>query len=282
MRPPLPRISICVPVLGRGDLLCASVESLIKAVRGLDATIYIFDNGSDPATVRVIQSLKSCAVKIVKIFFSENHGIPYVVNVFKDLISNSCELVKMSAPEYVMLMDADAYFKKPIKPLLQLLNTHYGFAVISGHDSVEHHAHASHVLKVNKKNIQAKEKKNERMICLVMRREEFANFAPFPTYRNRDVDWEIFYWNKNSLHARSRRMLAVDWVTHLGQFDSTWHSNGVPASKKELESIVSTLRKLRLLTKARARNAKIQLVCNEGIGTHNERVERTAKLGRLG
>jgi glycosyltransferase involved in cell wall biosynthesis len=270
-------IAVCVPVWGRSDLLRASLASLERALRGLDATVYLFDNGSDRATVRFLEGHRSRHLKIVKIFLPENHGIPYVVNTFRALIAEPCELLKRSPPEFVLLMDADAYFKRPIKPLLHLLNTHYGFAVVSGHDSVEHEAIASHVLRAGSTSISVKEKKNERMLTLLMRREELEVFMPFPTYRDRDVDWEIFYWNKGSLNARRRRMLCADWVLHLGQFDSTWHPSGVPASRRELQSIISKLSELRLLTPARKRISLTQLASNEGLSAHNRMRDAAVK-----
>jgi len=217
----------------------------------MEAQIYLFDNGSEIETREIIYNLSNSEHKLFKIFLPANCGIPYVANAFRSLIAQECDYINLRKPDFVMLMDADAYFTKPIRPLLDILIYDYGVAVISGHDSVEHGEIGRRTFLVDSEDVEVKIKLNERMLCLIMKREEFESFDKFPTYRNRDVDWEVFLWNRNSLAARRRKLVAVDWVIHLGQFDSTWHSYGIPASLDEIGKIVSALEHEGLLTAAR-------------------------------
>ena len=63
------------------------------------------------------------------------------------------------------------------------------------------------------------------MITILMRKEEFLYFYPFKHYRNRDVDWEITFWNANSLFKRFCKLYVIpDYVLPLGIESSTWNS----------------------------------------------------------
>jgi glycosyltransferase involved in cell wall biosynthesis len=242
---------VCIPIWNRSDIVAASLRSLNRGLAGTEAQIFLFDNGSDIETRDIIYELSNSEHKSFKIFLPGNYGIPYVVNTFRAFVAQQCDYINQPRPDFVMLMDADAYFTKPIRPLLDILTDSYKVAVISGHDSFEHKEISRHIFHVGFEDIEVKIKLTERMLCLVMRREEFESFDTFPTYRNRDVDWEIFFWNRNSLAVRRRNLVVVDWVIHLGQFDRTWDSNTLPASIDEIEKIESALEQEGLLTTAR-------------------------------
>jgi glycosyltransferase involved in cell wall biosynthesis len=253
-----PLIAVCIPVWNRSDIIAASLQSLSKGLAGVEAHIYIFDNGSEIETRNLVFNLSNPEHKLFKMFLPSNFGIPYVVNAFRSLISQNCDLVNLRKPDFVMLMDSDAYFTRPIYPLLDILNTDYGVSVVSGHDSFEHKHKDKRSYRVGAEDIHVKVKLNERMLCLMMRREEFEAFDSFPTYRTRDVDWEIFFWNRMSLAVRRRVLVAANWVLHLGQFDSTWNSQPVPASIDEIEKITSVLEREGLLIPQRKEAANRQ------------------------
>lgn len=234
-------LGICIPVWNRGDLFKICFKSLEKQLKGIDASIWIFDNGSQHETREIVQKLKS-KQQLFKVFFPENMGIPYVVNLFCTLVSEDCRFTDYEAPEYVMLMDSDAYYKKPVKDLIEVLNFDNNFGIVSGHDSVEHEPIANYTIKMGRQKIKLIEKKNERMCCMVMRKDELRLCHPFPHHINRDVDWELTLWNRNSLAHRNRKLVSVDRVLHLGLYDSTWHPGCVPASESEMLEINKVLR----------------------------------------
>ncbi len=226
-------LGICIPVWNRGDIFMLAFESLLKQLENVKATIWLFDNGSDEETRKVINAVTGDAThKVIKVFFPENMGIPYVVNVFAKAIQEHCDFTGYHTPDFILLMDADAYFKKPISDLIKIIDRDYSIGLISGHDSTEHRAVKEMDWEIDGKLIHIKEKENERMITMLMHTDEFLQNYPFPHYRNRDVDWEITQWNPNSMMNRKRRIIvACDYVLHLGIHNSTWN-----ASDKKIES----------------------------------------------
>ena len=65
------------------------------------------------------------------------------------------------------------------------------------------------------------------------------------------MDWELTKWNRNSISARTRKVAAVDYVVHLGLYESTWSQEAVPASDEEVAEINATLEECGLLTPER-------------------------------
>ena len=246
-------LGICIPVWNRGDLLKASFKSLMGALSGITAAVWIFDNGSEKSTREIIQHLSYGRHRIFKVFLPENMGIPYVVNSFCQMVAQDCNYTGHLAPEFIMLMDSDVYFKRPIKDLLRILDSNSHFAIVSGHDSIEHPATATYTLKIGRRKLFFKEKKIERMCCMVMRRSELELCCPFPHHRIADVDWELTQWNSNSLAKRKRKLISVDSVAHIGLYDSTWNQSGVPASLEQMEEINKILKKHHLLTPRRTK-----------------------------
>ena len=178
-------------------------------------------------------------------------GIPYVVNNFCQMAAQDCNYTGHRAPEFIMLMDSDVYFKRPLKDLLRILDGNSQVAIVGGHDSIEHPATATYTLQSGMSKLFLKEKKIERMCCMVMRRSELEICFPFPHDRSADVDWEITQWNSNSLAKRKRKLISVDSVAHIGLYDSTWHRSGIPASLEQMEEINTILKKHHLLTPRR-------------------------------
>ena len=93
-----------------------------------------------------------------------------------------------------------------------------------------------------------KVKSIERGLCLIMRKEVLAGCVPFPHDVNQGVDWQLMEWHPNSIAAQNRRLAAVDYVSHLGLYDSTWHAVGVPAERAEMAEIDQILEQEGLLT----------------------------------
>ena len=219
-------LGICIPVWNRGDLFRKSFDSLIRQLGGISATIFIYDNGSDSETVKAVQSVESSDHLIFKTFLPKNMGIPYVANLFAMAIQENCDHAGYIAPQYMLIMDADAYFKKPIIDLLQLFTRYFDLGLLSGHDSIEHKETRQMKIDMNGKEVLLKVKENERMLTMFMRKEEFVACYPFPHYRDRDVDWELTQWNQNSMKRRSRSIyVACDYVLHLGLDRSTWQGD---------------------------------------------------------
>jgi len=150
-----------------------------------------------------------------------------------------------------MLADADAYFKKPIKDMIEILESYSHFAVISGHDSIEHESVTEIAYPLRGETTMVKVKSIERGLCLVMRKEILSACVPFPHHRDKDVDWELMKWHPNSTSARTRQLAVVDYVAHIGLYDSTWHPVGVPSSFAEITEINQILEKEGLFSPAR-------------------------------
>jgi glycosyltransferase involved in cell wall biosynthesis len=219
-------LGVCIPVWNRGDLFLKSFNSLISQLEGVSATIFIYDNGSDSETVKIIQEVESCDHLIIKTFLPKNMGIPYVANLFAMAIQENCDYAGYISPQYTLIMDADAYFKKPVRDLLRLFNMFFDIGLLSGHDSIEHKEIYRTTTEINGASVVIKVKENERMLTMFMRKEEFTACYPFPHYRDRDVDWELTQWNLNSMKRRSRSIyVACDYVLHLGLDRSTWQSD---------------------------------------------------------
>ena len=237
-------LGICIPVWNRGEIFRIAFDSLLAQLEGIEATIWLFDNGSDPATRRIVEEIRSDVHRIHKVMLPRNMGVPYVANLFAMAVQEDCEFAQYRSPSYVMIMDSDAYFKAPIKDLLDLHNIWYGIGLLSGHDSLEHPAIETKEVELNGKRVLMKRKENERMITMIMRKEEFAMCHPFPHYRDRDVDWELTQWNAHSMLRRGRFIcVACGYVLHLGIASSTW-SGGVDrhASPEEIREVREILR----------------------------------------
>jgi hypothetical protein len=250
-------LAICLPVWNRPDLFQVSFASLMRQLKGVEASIWIFDNGSDAPTRKLIEGLSSTEHRLFKLFLPQNMGIPFVVNIFSQIMTQDCEFAGYGAPTHVMIADADAYFKKPIRDMVEILESYSHFAVISGHDSIEHESVAESEQELRGETTTVKVKTIERGLCLIMRKEILAACVPFPHHRDRDVDWELLKWHPNSVSARTRQLGAVDFVAHLGLYDSTWHPIGVPANPAEIAEINQILEREGLLSpKRRARMEK--------------------------
>lgn len=255
-------LAIFFPVWNRGDLFKACYDLLIGQLSGIEASIWIFDNGSEAATRELIASIKSPDHRVFKVCLPENMGIPFVANVFSQMLTQDCDYVGYRAPTHVMLADADVYFKRPILDLIHLLEADGDAGVISGHNSVEHETLLEYDrLLPDGSAIRVKEKSIERGACLVLRRELFADCVPFPHDTWGNVDWELMVRNAKSMAARQLKVLAVDAVVHLGLYDSTWHPFGVPADEKEIEEINSTLAIKGLFSEER--KLRMQRYCRE-------------------
>lgn len=247
----MPSLAVCLPVWNRGELFELCFRSLLGQLDGIEASIWIFDNGSRPRTRRIIEGLEAHPHKLFKISLPENMGIPYAVNCFSQLVAEPCDYTDHRAPQYVMLADSDAYFKSPVRDMLDILASNNHYAILSGHDSVEHEALNAFELALGEKQILIKEKKIERGLCLLMRAEELRIYHPFPHHRNRDVDWELAKWHRYSISARMRKLVAVDYVVHLGLYESTWSPCGVPASEEQINEINEILKRFDCFTPER-------------------------------
>ena len=244
-------LAVCFPVWNRADLFKASFDSLIRQLGGIDAGIWIFDNGSDAQTRALIESLKSDAHRLVKVSLPQNMGIPFAVNIFSQMLTQDCDYAGYRAPDHVMISDADAYFKKPVRDMLEILEANSAAAIISGHDSVEHETFGEYQHLLRDRPVPVKEKKVERGLCLMMRKAVLAACVPFPHDSGQDVDWQLMTLHANSIAARGRKLLAVDYVVHIGLYDSTWHPVGAPADQAEVIEINRVLAQEGLLSPER-------------------------------
>ena len=244
-------LAICFPVWNRPDLFEASYASLLRQLDGVDASIWIIDNGSDAPTKLAIAKAHSERHSTFKVTLPANMGIPFAVNIFSRMAELSCPSANHQPASHVMIADADCYFKKPIRDLIEILEVFPDAGAIAGHDSVEHEARRSYVVATGSGERVVKEKAVERGLCLLMRRGTLAGCVPFPTDTLLDFDWQIGQLHANSIEALGLKMLAVDNVVHLGVYDSTWHPIGVPADARQLDEIDSLLTELNLMSPAR-------------------------------
>lgn len=251
-------LAVCYPVWNRGDLFQASYASLLRQLDGINAAIWIFDNGSDKPTREFIESLRSAEHRLFKVFLPQNMGLPFSTNVFSQILTQDCDYAGYRAPTHVMLADSDAYFKKPIRDMIEILEGN-GLAIVSGHDSVEHESasefvHGTTVVRV---------KSIERGLCLIMRKETLAACVPFPHHTNMNVDWELMHWHPSSVLARESAVGAIDYVAHIGLYDSTYHATGVPADRAEVAEINQILECEGLLSPER--RERMERFCREGL-----------------
>jgi hypothetical protein len=151
-------LAVCFPVWNRPDLFRASFASLLRQLGGIEAGIWIFDNGSDAQTRQLIEGLSSAEHRLFKICLPQNMGIPFVVNNFSLMLTQDCDYAAYRAPNHVMLADADAYFKKPVRDMVEILESDSQFAIVSGHDSIEHASVAQHQHTLRGETILVKEK----------------------------------------------------------------------------------------------------------------------------
>lgn len=251
-----PSLSVCVPVWNRHDLLAPCMASLLDQLRGVDAEVWLVDNGSDSATRRVISDIAQTDGRVTTIAFGRNMGIPHAVNVFVRAAMQPCDLTERRPPEYLMLLDADAILTHPVRDLIELLELDSRYGAVSGHCSVEHEAHRELALTLGGRSVVVEEKRVERMFCLLMRAPDLASMVPFPHHTAVDVDWQVMERHPQSLAARGKVVAAVDYAIHIGLYDSTWHPHGVPASRDEATRIDATLTSLGLMTPERQQRAR--------------------------
>lgn len=240
-------LAVCFPVWNRADLFDVCFRSLLRQLEGLEASVWIFDNGSDAQTRTLIDNLKSRSHRLFKVYLPENMGIPFVANLFSGMLQD-CDFVGHRTPSHILFADADIYFKRPVFDLLTILETDGNAGVISGHDSVEHELLREYSAAPG---VKVKEKSIERGACLILRRELFAACVPFPHHVPDCLDWQLMLHHPRSIAAQGLKVLAVDAVVHLGLYDSTWHPVGVPASRAQVDQINHVLRTEGLFTEER-------------------------------
>jgi len=255
-------LAVCYPVWNRSDLFKASFASFLRQLDGIQAAIWIFDNGSNRQTRELIEGLSSAEHRLFKIFLPQNMGLPFVVNVFSQILTQDCDYTGYRAPTHVMLADADAYFKKPVREMIEILEGH-DLAIVSGHDSVEHESVKQFTHAFRNGTATVRVKAIERGLCLVMRKETLAACIPLPHDTNMNVDWELMQWHPSSTTARQGHVGAVDYVVHLGLYDSTYHSTGVPANQAEVTEINEILEREELLSAER--RARMERFREEGL-----------------
>jgi Glycosyl transferase family 2 len=261
-------LAVCLPVWNRGDLFQASFSSLLRQLDGISAGIWVFDNGSEAPTRQFIESLNSAEHRLFKVFLPQNMGLPFVANIFSQILSQDCDYAGYRAPTHVMLADADAYFKKPVREMIEILEAH-DLAIVSGHDSIEHKSTDEFAHPVRDGTATVRVKTIERGLCLLMRKETLAACIPLPHDTNMNVDWELMHWHPSSIAALKGRVGAVDHVAHIGLYDSTWHSTGVPANEAEVAEINQILEDEGLLTTER--RARMEQFREKGLRPGYER-----------
>jgi hypothetical protein len=251
-------LAVCYPVWNRPDLFKASFTSLLRQLDGIQAAIWIFDNGSDQQTRELIAGLTSGEHRLFKTFLPQNMGLPFVANLFSQMLSQDCDFAGYRAPGHVMLADADAYFKKPVREMIEILEGSE-LAIVSGHDSMEHESASQFIHETTTVRV----KSIERGLCLIMRKETLAACVPFPHHTNMNVDWELMHWHPSSTLARKSAVGAVDYVAHIGLYDSTYHATGVPADRAEVAEINQILEREGLLSPER--RERMERFCREGL-----------------
>ena len=78
------------PVWNCPDLFEASYASLLRQLDGVDASIWIIDNGSDAPTKLAIAKAHSERHSTFKVTLPANMGIPFAVNIFSRMAELSC------------------------------------------------------------------------------------------------------------------------------------------------------------------------------------------------
>jgi hypothetical protein len=231
-------LGVCYVVWNRPDLFRSSFNSLMRQLGDVETTICILDNGSDAETQRMIAALDGGPHRLIKMLLPVNMGIPYAINVFSAIAGQASDYAAQRVPTHVMIVDADCYFKRPVREMIDILDAHPGAAIVSGHDSVEHEATTryNHVLH-DGTAIEVKEKRVERGMCMLMRREFLAGCVPLPHRTNMDVDWELTIRHTNSALARGLKVLAVDHTVHLAPFESTWSPDAIPVSPSQFAEV---------------------------------------------
>jgi len=73
-----------------------------------------------------------------KVFFPKSIGIPFIANIFAQIIKGNCDYTNYNSPNYSTIMDADAYFKNKISNMVDIILTNYSIGLLSGHESIEH------------------------------------------------------------------------------------------------------------------------------------------------
>jgi hypothetical protein len=141
--------------------------------------------------------------------------------------------------------------------------------IVSGHDSVEHESATqfTHAFPGGRTTVRVKS--IERGLCLIMRKETLAACVPLSHHTNMNVDWELMQWHPSSTSARKGRVGAVDYVVHIGLYDSTYHSTGVPANQAEVTEINEILEREGLLSAER--RARMERFREEGLQPGYER-----------
>ncbi len=241
------RIAVFVAVLNRGELALASLTSLRRALHGLVADIYLFDNGSAPDTaakLRLIEPGPPHRLAVIRL--PENRGLPYAFNLFCRVIQEPCAFASYSPPELVLIADADVFYKRPISDLVSVLLSDQSYGAVSGHDSIEHPSVAVTKASIKSSAVNVVEKLVERGQCLVLRRQDAMACYPLPHHTNLDLDWQLLKHHPNSIAARGKKVVAIDATVHLGVYNSTWSSKSAPASARQLKEVDAAMMRLGL------------------------------------
>src|SRR4051794_11572650 len=84
-------LAVCFPVWNRWDLFQVTYASLLRQLKGVECAIWIFDNGSNAETRLHIEDLSSAEHRLFKVFFPQNMGMPFVLNIFSQVLTQDCE-----------------------------------------------------------------------------------------------------------------------------------------------------------------------------------------------
>ena len=218
LRPAVLRtLGVFVVSWNRPRFLAQTLESLSAQTDGLDAAIYVVDNGSEAATRDVVVS--NGAMTGYQLL-PKNLGINAALeSIFPANLERQFR--------YVLISDADMQYDEPLGLAVEFLESHTEFGAVSYQHSPEHEDRAE----FEWSGRTWVTKSVERGCALVMRSQFLQAAHPLPVERMADFDWWLVRDAPQSLQNEDRPIAVLPGgARHLGwrKGDSTWQQIETP------------------------------------------------------
>lgn len=214
---------------GRAELLKTTLTSYFATINPDRATLIVIDNGSQQATIDVLNEYRSRIDSLV--LLNRNMGKPHALNIGVDIALSDCKALDKHLPEYLLFCDSDIFFNKNWLPIMttsydehRTLSNDRPLGGLSGY------VHNPHQLTLHVgKQTTVNEIKFCAGCCLMMSYAVFQKNGPWDTKRLiRTVDTRYL----RNLVRRGYMNAAVhpsSVIRHIGNKERTWHiANGKP------------------------------------------------------
>jgi beta-1,4-mannosyl-glycoprotein beta-1,4-N-acetylglucosaminyltransferase len=219
-----------------------NVINSFKKIResGLINDVYIVDNSTDTNKNEIIQTIKENIDSYFTLHVAEfNYGQ-------RGALLQMLEDVNLDEYDFIQFSDQDNIFNEPLSTYCNILNENQDITFVTGYMSKEH----SELGWRNTRFGKLCEKRSLRAGHMFMRISDFKKLLPIHldgqygephnSSWNAGLDWELTYWNKNSVGKNSTNnfiLCVPNGVIHKG-VDSTFYHWDVEENEYSTDELI--------------------------------------------